>query len=244
MARAIQSGLFLTDTSLSRALHHQNAFRNLPEAVALALDAVAHTRAYAKGAVLFLEERKPDGVFILCSGRVRLSITSNNGSSRVLRVADEPGEFLGVSAAISGEPYPFMAQTVDAAQLSLIERNNFLRLIHEHPELAACVVTQLSHVYSTACRQMRLLRRPAAEKLAALLLERSNKNNTTKHRLLTHEAISQMIGTSRETVTRLLSEWNSNGWIRIRGKRSKLIIRNKAALEQLTGAFPNGAKAA
>ena len=81
--------------------------------------------------------------------------------------------------------------------------------------------------------------------LAALLLERSDKNNTkTKQRLLTHEAISQMIGTCRETVTRLLSEWNSNGWITIRGKRSKLIIRNKAALEQLTGAFPKGTKAA
>ena len=170
-------------------------------------------------------------------------MTGNNGRSRVLRVADEPGEFLGVSAAISGEPYPFMAQTVDAVQLSFIERNDFLRLIHVHPELAACVVTQLSHVYSTACHQMRLLRRPAAEKLAALLLERSDRNNTkTKQRLFTHEAMGQIIGTSRETVTRLLSEWNSNGWIRRR--RSKLIIRNKAALEQLTGVLPERTKAA
>ena len=148
MARAIQSGSFLTDTSLGRALHHQNALHNLSETAALALDAVAHTKAYAKGDVLFFEEQPPRGVFILCSGRVRLSITGYNGRSRVLRIADEPGEFLGVSAAISGEPYPFMTQTVDAAQVSFIERNDFLRLIGEHPELAMRVVTQLSHVFS------------------------------------------------------------------------------------------------
>jgi len=234
MARAIQSGSFLTDTLLSRALHYQNAFRNLPDTVALALDAVAHRKACAKGAVLFLEEGPPRGVFILCSGRVRLSITGDKGRSRILRIADKPGEFFGLSAAILGEPYPFMAQTVDEAQVSFIERNDFLRLIREHPELAVRVVTQLSHVFSTACQQMHLLLRPAAEKLAALLLEWSDKNNTKgKQRLLTHEAISQMIGTSRETVTRLLSEWNSNGWIR--GTPSKLMIRNRTALEQLTG---------
>jgi CRP/FNR family cyclic AMP-dependent transcriptional regulator len=234
MAGAIQSGSFPTVTRSGRVLDHQNAFRNLPETVALTLDAVVHTRAYSKGAVLFLEERPPRGVFILCSGRVRLSITGNNGRSRVLRIADEPGEFLGASAAISGEPYPFMAQTVDAAQLSFIERNDFLSLIRERPELAVRVVTQLSRTLGTACQQMRLLLRPAAEKLAACLLEWSDKNNTEgKQRRLTHEALSQVIGTSRETVSRLLIEWNSNGWIR--GTRSKLTIRNRAALAQLTG---------
>ena len=243
MARAIQSGLFRTDASLRRALHHQNAFRNLPEATALALAAVAHTKAYAKGDVLFFEEGPPRGVFVLCSGGVRLSITGNNGRSRVMRVANEPGEFLGVSAAISGEPYPCVAQTVDAAQVSFIARNDFLRLIREHPELAMRVVTQLSHVFGTACQQMRWLLRPAGEKLAALLLEWSDNNNAKgKQCLLTHEDISQMIGTSRETVTRLLMEWNSNGWIR--RTRSKLIIRNKAALELLTGVLPERTKAA
>ena len=69
MARAIQSGLFLSDTSLRRALHHQNACRNLPETVALALDAVAHTRAYAKGAVLFFEEgRHGEFLFSVATG--------------------------------------------------------------------------------------------------------------------------------------------------------------------------------
>ena len=233
MAPAIQSGSFPTDTRLSRALDHQNAFRNLPETAAVALNAVVHTRTDAKGAVLFLEERPPRGVFVLCSGRVRLSITGGNGRSRVLRIADEPGEFLGVSAAISGDPYLFTAQTVDAAQASFIERSDFLRLIRQHPELAMRVVRQLSDVFSTACQQMHLLLRPAAEKLAGCLLEWSDKNDSKrKQGLPTHEAIGQMIGASRETVTRLLMDWNRNGWIR--GTRSKLTIRNRAALEQLT----------
>lgn len=171
MVPTIQSGSFPTVTRLGRALDQQNSFRNLPDRVALAVKAAAHTRTYAKGAVLFLEERKPHGVFILCSGRVRLSITGNNGGSHVLRMADELGEFLGVSAAISGEPYPFRSQTIDAAQVSFIERSDLLRRVREHPELAKRVVAQLSYVFSTACQQMHLLLRPAAEKLATLLLE-------------------------------------------------------------------------
>ena len=89
---------------------------------------------------------------------------------------------------------------------------------------------------------MRLLLRPAVEKLAALLLEWPDKDSAKGKCLLTHEAVSQMIGTSRETGTRLLSEWNSNGWIR--GTPSKLMIRNRTALEQLTGTLPKGTKAA
>jgi hypothetical protein len=64
-----------------------------------------------------------------------------------------------------------------AAQVSFIARNDFLRLIRGHPELAVRVVVQLSDLYNTACHQMRLLLRPATEKLAAWLLEWSEMNN-------------------------------------------------------------------
>ena len=205
--------------------------RSLPDTVAGAVDAVAQKRAYAAGEVLFLEECPPRRVFILCSGRVRLSVTARNGNSCVLKIADQPGEFLGVSAVISGEPYPFMAKAVDTAQISFIERRDFLRLIHAHPELAVSVVTQLSDAFSTAYWQMRLLLREPVVKLAALLLESAGRSNTEgKEPPLTHEAISQTIGISRENVSRVLADWRRNGWITT---QPKLMIINRAALEQL-----------
>jgi CRP/FNR family transcriptional regulator len=164
---------------------------------------------------------------------VRLSITGSNGWSRVLRIADEPGEFLGASAVISDDPYPVMAQTVDATQVSFIERDDFLRLIREHPELAVRVVTQLSHAFNTTYQQMRLLLRPVQERLAALLLEWSDTDSANGKPLLTYETISQVIGSSRETTRRLLREWKRNGWIS--GTPSKLVITNRAELEQLVG---------
>ena len=107
------------------------------------------------------------------------------------------------------------------------------------PELAVKVAEQLSEKYNVACHEVRSLglSHSAAEKLAKLLIDWSSKNGESQKQeprlklALTHEEIAQMIGTSRETVTRLFADLKKRQILQTKG--STLVIRNKAALRSL-----------
>ena len=127
---------------------------------------------YPAGAVLFLEKQDPRGVFVLCAGQVKLSISSSAGKTLILRIA-KPGEILGLMATMSGSPYEVTAETLHPCQVAFVRRDDFLHFVGKHPEVYQGVVRQLSTLYSGACEQLRTvgLSTSAPEKLARLLLE-------------------------------------------------------------------------
>jgi len=230
-------GLEIVESCLTCKLRADKIFCNLPIQTVQALEAIKYTTAYPKGAVLFVEGQAPRGVFILCRGRVKLSICSSDGKTLILKIA-EPGEVLGLSASVSGKPYELTAETLDPCQVNFVKREDFLRFLREHNDVCLRVAEQLSEKYNTACHEIRSLglSHSAAEKLAKLLLEWSLKNGGTRQPdrmklTLTHEEIAQMIGTSRETVTRLFADFKKRQLIQLKG--STLVIRNRSALEHL-----------
>lgn len=230
-------GLEIVESCLTCKLRADKIFCNLPQATVQALEAIKYTTAYPKGAVLFVEGQAPRGVFILCRGRVKLSICSSDGKTLILKIA-EAGEVLGLSASVSGKPYELTAETLDPCQVNFVKREDFLRFLREHNDVCLRVAEQLSEKYNTACHEIRSLglSHSAAEKLAKLLLEWSIKNGGARQPermklTLTHEEIAQMIGTSRETVTRLFADFKKRQLIQLKG--STLVIRNRSALEHL-----------
>ncbi len=232
-------GLEIVESCLTCRLRADKIFCNLPTPTVQALEAIKYTTAYPKGAVLFVEGQAPRGVFILCRGRVKLSICSSDGKTLILKIA-EVGEVLGLSASVSGKPYELTAETLDPCQVNFVKREDFLRFLREHNDVCLRVAEQLSEKYNTACHEIRSLglAHSAAEKLAKLLLEWSMKNGGAREPdrmklTLTHEEIAQMIGTSRETVTRLFADFKKRQLIQLKG--STLVIRNRTALEHLVG---------
>ena len=231
-------GLEIVESCLTCKLRADKIFCNLPQHTVQALETIKYTTAYPKGAVLFVEGQAARGVFILCRGRVKLSICSSDGKTLILKIA-EPGEVLGLSASVSGKPYELTAETLDPCQVNFVKREDFLRFLREHNEVCLRVAEQLSEKYNTACHEIRSLglSHSAAEKLAKLLLEWSVKNGGSVRQpdrmklTLTHEEIAQMIGTSRETVTRLFADFRKRQLIQLKG--STLVIRNRAALQSL-----------
>jgi CRP/FNR family transcriptional regulator, cyclic AMP receptor protein len=95
--------LELTESCQTCQVKTGNFFCNLPGRALKALDHIKFSSGYPKGAVLFTEQESPRGVFILCKGRVKLSMTSSEGKSVILRLAD-PGEVLGLHAVVSNQP--------------------------------------------------------------------------------------------------------------------------------------------
>ncbi len=189
-----------------------------------------------------VEGQTPRGIYLLCKGRVKLSVVSSDGKTLIMRIA-EPGEVLGLSAAVLAQPYEFSAETLEPVQVNFIKRDDFLRFLRQNGDACLRVAEQLSKEYQAACREISSLglSHSAARKLANLLLNWNTggmgghtaneaSTNSSKIKLtLTQEEIAQMIGTSRETVTRLLAKFRDRGLIELRG--STLTILNRAALD-------------
>jgi len=214
-------------------------FCNLPTAVLDEIAAVKHPFTYPAGTFLFFENEANRGVHILCSGQVKLSVSSNAGRTLILHIGT-PGEVLGLTSALAASPYEATAEVMQSASVSFLKREDFLRLCKTYPEMNAAVIRQLSVQYSSACEQLRTigLSASAPQKMARLLLTWSKGGRQTEEGIkvnvpLTHEQIAECLGSSRETVTRTLSEFKSKHLITSKG--ATVLIPNRAALEAVGG---------
>jgi CRP/FNR family transcriptional regulator len=230
-------GLEIVDSCLVCKLRNQRFFCELPKQTLEAFDRIKYSAAYPGGAMLFTEGQFPRGIYMLCKGRVKLSITAADGKTLILKIA-EPGEVLGMHATVAGAPYEMTAETLHPCQVNFIKREDFLRFLKDHGDACLRAAQDLSYNMQSAYEQIRALglSHSAREKLARVLLEwalggEETKEGTRVKLAMTHEEIAQMIGTSRETVTRILAEFKSKQLAQIKG--SNLLIRNKAALERM-----------
>ena len=230
-------GMEIVESCLDCKLRADHLFCDMPPATLQNFEGIKFSTAYPQGAVLFVEGQMPRGIFVICKGSVKLSINSPAGRTMIVKLA-EPGEVLGLSATISGKPYEVTAETIDPCQINFVKREDFLRFLKEDVDACFKVAEQLGEKYHNACKEVRLLglSHSAAEKLAMLLLDWNSRSGDAKPepRLtlrLTHEEIAQMIGTSRETVTRLFADLKKQQIVQTKG--STLVIRNTEALREI-----------
>jgi CRP/FNR family cyclic AMP-dependent transcriptional regulator len=216
----------------------ERQFCNMSQTSVASMDSIKFTGIYPKGSLLFVEGEQPRGVFILCSGRAKLTTSSSEGKLLIVKIA-EPGEVLGVSATILGKPYEVSAETLEPSQLNFIKREDFLRFMSVNAEACMHTAQQLSEKYHSAQREIRSLglSQTTGEKLAKLILDWCDQNGDETPKgvrlkvLLTHEEIAQMIGTTRETVTRLLSDMKRRKILDVKG--STVIVQEKAQLQDM-----------
>ena len=230
-------GMELTEDCKTCPMRKDGFFCQLPLPVLHAFSSVKLSTTYPADAVLFVEGQAPRGVYVLCKGRVKLTMNSADGKTLIVRIC-EPGEVLGLHAAVSGEPYELTAEALQPCQVNFVRREDLLRLIREHAEVSASAMQQLSNGYRQACQEIRYLglSRSASEKVAQFLLETSSNGQQTNQGKrfnlgLTHEEISQIVGISRETVTRTMTEFKDKMLITTKGPT--VVIRNETGLKAL-----------
>lgn len=230
-------GLEIIESCVGCKLSHNRFFCGFSPAVLRSLDVASHHSILPAGALLFVEGQTPRGIFILCSGKVKLSTTSKEGKMLILKQA-EAGEVLGLSATISGMNYEMTAETSTPCQLNFINRTNVMNLLQCESEVGVHAAQWLSRDFQAAYRDIHdlVLARSSAGKLAKLLLScaPAEVQPSEEFRLrsnMTHEEMAQRIGSSRETVTRLLSDLKKKRLIRLEG--AILVIRDRPALEAL-----------
>jgi CRP/FNR family cyclic AMP-dependent transcriptional regulator len=201
-------------------------FCNLDEVALRRFDEIG-THVSLPGRVVVFDEGGPvNGVFVVCTGQLKLSATSKEGRTMILRIAG-PGDVLGLTATLSDIPYEVTAESLEPTQLKHVRRPEFLQFLEAHAEVgrkAAKTIAKEYHAVFLDARRL-ALSSSAAGKLAQLLLEWANTSTCGRPELrftmaLTHEELANMAGTSRETVTRLLNQF----------ERDHLIVRRGSSL--------------
>lgn len=230
-------GLTILDNCVACAVREEHLFCDLPMKALQELNEIRSTAVYPQSALLFIEGQQPRGIFVLCSGKVKLSTTSDEGKTLITKIS-APGDVLGLNAAISNHPYEVSAELIEPGQANFISRDALLRFLKQHGEVALRVAEQLSRNYYAAYEEIRTLGLTSspAEKLARLLLSWYPGNGPANGPAeitvtFTHEEIAEMIGTTRETVSRLFSDFKKRQLLQIAG--STLILRNKSALGKM-----------
>jgi len=230
-------GLNILDNCLTCPVREEHLFCNLPVAAVQRLNEIRSTAVYPKSAMLFIEGQQPRGVFVLCAGKAKLSTSSAEGKTIITKIS-EAGDILGLNATISNRPYEVTAEMLEPGQVNFITRDALLHFLREFGEVAVRVAEQLSRNYYTAYEEIRTLGLTSSpsEKFARLLLGWCNTGVSNGEALqvkmtLTHVEIAEMIGTTRETVSRLFSDFKKRQLLQLKG--ATLVIRNKAALEKM-----------
>jgi CRP/FNR family transcriptional regulator len=132
----------------------ESLFCDLPPDALTALDEVKSFRACPKGTVLFREGQPSRGMYLVCQGRFRLSVCSENSGRLTVRIAG-PGEILGLSCALAGGDSAITAQALEDGRVAVIRRKDLLRFLHDHRDICLKVVNMLSEDLHLAYNRVR-----------------------------------------------------------------------------------------
>jgi CRP/FNR family transcriptional regulator len=212
-------------------------FSGLDEATVGALAKASSSLELDAEEVVYSEGDPATGMYMVLSGKVKLVVSSPDGKALILRILG-PGEVFGLSSVFLDRPQETSAETLERTKVSTVRRPELLRLMNKHGDLALKLAHELSVEYASLCEEMSALglQRSAMSRLAKLIVGWTEGMEIGREAVKiecahTHEVMAQMIGTSRETVTRLLHQLRHQKVATI--KDEILTINNFTALRSL-----------
>ncbi len=220
----------------------RNVFCLLPEPCLGLLTSLMHSKSAAEGTCLFRENDNPQGVYFFCAGKARLLTTGSQGQTLVVRIV-VPGQVLGLPPAVTGKPHTLTLEALETSKFNFVYRTDFLDFLRHSPEACLSALEFLGHECQFGYSWIRSYGAPLsiAGKLARLLLDGCKDTRIGNQAIrvdlaLTHEDIGQLIGASRESVTRAMSEFRKRGILGVDG--STILIHSRPALEKAAALPP------
>lgn len=196
----------------------------------------AHSKTRKIGAdhELFREGTYPKRAYILKRGKVKIYQTTPEGNEQIVYIY-EPGDMFGYRPIICNEKHPVTARTLEESTVIQISRVYFLELLQQSHVLARLLLRSLSSEFSvwvnyiTTFAQYSVKERLA---LSLLILAEKYKSPTNKQGaiMLTRRDLASFVGTSIETLARLLTQWKQEEIITVRGRQ--IIVKDHAQLAQ------------
>jgi CRP-like cAMP-binding protein len=179
-------------------------------------------RRYPRDTTIVEEGLPGDYMYIIREGRVKVTKLSDDGREKILEFLEE-GAFVGEMALFERAPRSASVKTLTPVRLLALSRTDFIGTLRKSPDLAMSVIQELSRRLRTINEQASALSFQRVKDRTKGLLERLAREpygDGRRHRTpsLTHQQIADMIGTSRETVTRVVKELKTDGWLEQEGK--------------------------
>jgi CRP/FNR family transcriptional regulator, cyclic AMP receptor protein len=194
------------------------------------------TQVYKKDNMVLIEEEIGSTMFIILSGRVKISRISEEGREVILSILMD-GDFFGEMAILDGQSRSANAVTLEDTELMIIRRENFLRMLHDFPQIAINLLKELAHRLRRSDSQIKSLSlQNALGKVASTLVRIADDSGVIKQgqveiaHLPPQQDLANMAGTSRETISRVIKSLSQLGYVRKEG--SKLIILNYERFRQ------------
>ena len=179
-------------------------------------------RRYPRNATIVEEGLPGDYMYVIREGRVKVTKLSEDGREKILEMLGE-GSFFGEMALLDQAPRSATVKTLTPAVLLALSRSDFLGVLRRSPDLAMAVIQELTRRLRETDEQassLSFLRvKDRTKGLLRRLAESPVDNSWRATPTLTHQQIADMIGTSRETVTRVIKDLKNAGWLAQEGKR-------------------------
>ncbi len=185
---------------------------------------------YPRGSVILFEDDPGDALFVVRQGRVKVVLIGEDGREVILGVLGV-GEHFGEMSLIDDRPRSAHVIAMDDAHLLVLRREDFRRRVESSPAVAWSLLTELTRRLRAADEKIGgLVLLDVPGRIARLLLDLATESGGDAiEKSLTHQTIAQMIGASRETVSRAMKDFQDAGWINV--ERRRVELTNRAALE-------------
>ena len=195
---------------------------------------ISRERTYPKNSVILFEDDPGDALYVVAEGQVKVVLIGEDGREVILSVLGE-GEFFGKMALIDDEPRSAHVIAMEDSTLLVLRREDFQGILKQTPSIALALLRELSRRLRRVDEKVgSLVLLDVNGRVAQLLLDLADEAASNRiTRRLTHHTIAQMIGSSRETVSRTMRELVDKGYIEV--SRREILIRDRAALEASAG---------
>ena len=209
-------------------------FSDLSEGDLVRFAEVTREREYPRNSVILFEDDPGDSLYIVSTGQVKVVLIGEDGREVILSVLND-GDFFGEMSLIDDEPRSAHVIAMKDSRLLVLRRDDFQQQINQHPSIAVKLLKVLVQRLRRADAKIGgLVLLDVNGRVAKLLLDLADEGGGPKiTRKLTHHTIAQMIGSSRETVSRAMRELSDRGLVEV--TRREITIKNRDGLAALAG---------
>jgi len=235
-------GGFERETSVNPLLPYFSqtpVFSALPEETQKRLERIAEQRPYRRRQVVHFADQAGDFIYLLCTGRVKVSRVSEQGREVTLYLIEGNQVFGETGLVGENQPYELMAETLEDSLVAVFRRSDIINALNEAPRAATDMLKLVSERRSQAESAVAdLVFLDVPKRLAKLLLKlhdahgsKTPRTGTLIKAKFTHQELANMIGSTRETTTLILNDFKRQGSIDFTGR--KIVVRSRTELEEI-----------
>src|SRR3989339_618599 len=217
----------------SEFLSYVPIFSDLPVETLKMIENIGTKKLYKKNDVVLMEEEAGTALFVIITGKVKVARSSTDGREVILTILSE-SDFFGEMAILDGLTRSATVTAIEESELFLIQRNDFLNLLREFPEISISLLQELTKRLRAADAKIKALSLKDSEgKVATVILQLAYDVGKIKHgkveieKLPLQQDLANMAGTSRETISRTLHTFAKKGLIEVDGSKLSILDYEK-----------------